>query len=435
VRRSWLQRAGAVGAAVALLVVVASVGGCTSTQATGPAARPALARGGAGDKSALPHSGTGDKKIPPPSVLHGQIASALSELERARVVPKDDLTALTDTPGMPACAPPPVPTATYPPGSSYGVPFLAAITNGQVLAGYDEWTANNLLWKVGATTYHLYPWQSKIFDITGWVTGLLELPSLSAVIPPQDIVFCDNDGGASCLSADWPAGECIQIQAQYGPSPASKVPPPALGSYHPEGTPCIGYSTPTFSCFPYVVSLAPSGNSTLTVTGVEANGALDLQVATAAVTTVSEVPSPTESFTCQGAPASVTLSTQAGPLPATAPEPPTPPNTDDRSLQTALQPVTGPLATASSVVGSNDFAVPAFFPNASGSPCSLFLADSLNTYAVGWNDVFKDQGEGKYYVDGGTNPISAQPGWAQFTATTTVVSLGLPEGPPPGFSL
>jgi hypothetical protein len=173
------------------------------------------------------------------------------------------------------------------------------------------------------------------------------------------------------------------------------------------------------------------------VSGVESNGALDLQVATSAVTTVSEIPPPpnTSTYTCQTAPASVTLATQPGPLPSTAPEPPTPPNTDDRGLQTALQPVTGPLATASSTVGSNDFAIPAFFPSVSGTPCSLFLADSLNTYAGGWNDIFKDQGEGMYYVNGGTNPIAAQPGWAQFTATTTVVSLGLPEGPPPGFSL
>ena len=63
------------------------------------------------------------------------------------------LTASTDAPGMPACA-----AAdhsgirTYPPGNGYGVPFLAAITNGQVLAGYDEWTANHLIWKVGRKT-------------------------------------------------------------------------------------------------------------------------------------------------------------------------------------------------------------------------------------------------------------------------------------------
>ena len=337
---------------------------------------------------------------------------------------------------MPACAPPPIPSATNPPGNAYGVPFLAAITDGQVLAGYDEWTANHLVWKVGKKSFHLFPWQSKIYDITGWVTGLLQLPSLTAQIPPQDVVFCDNHGGANCLSADYPTGQCIQIQAQYGPSPASETPPPALGSYHPEGVSCSNYSTPTFECFPYVVSLAPSGTTTLSVTGVAPNGALELAVTTSAVTTVNEVPPPpsTTTFTCQAAPTTVTLRTLAIPLPATAPGPPVAPNSDDRSLQTPPEPVTGPLASATSRVTSNDFAIPAFIPSASGSPCSPFLAISLNTYAGGWNSIFNDQDLGLYYLNGGTNPIVAQPGWAQFTANTTVVSLGLPVGPPAGFS-
>ncbi len=363
------------------------------------------------------------------------VRRALADLSRAHAGTVDQLTALTTTPGMPTCAPPPVPAPTFPPGSAYGVPFLAAITNGQVLAGYDEWTANHLVWKVQNTTFDLYPWQSKIYDITGWVTGLLQLPSLTAQIAPQDVVFCDNQGGPSCLSANWPAGQCIEIQANYGPSPASLTPPPALGSYHPEGVACSHYSTPTFECFPYVVSLTPVGTTTLSVTGVQPDGALELSVSTAAVTTVGEFPPPpsTVSFTCQGAPTALALSTQAAGSPATAPGPPTPPNTDDRSLQTPAQPLTGPLASSTSTVASNDFAVPAFFPSARGSPCSLFLAVSLNTYAGGWDSKFADQSEGRYYLQGGTNPIVAEPGWAQFTATTTVVTLGLPTGPPPGF--
>lgn len=183
------------------------------------------------------------------------------------------------------------------------------------------------------------------------------------------------------------------------------------------------------------MSLEPYGTTSLSVTDVEPDGALDAKVTTSAVTTVSEFPSPSTSFTCQTAPATVTLSTQATGLPATAPPAPTPPNTDYRSLQTPPLPLTGPLDSSVSTVASNDFAIPAFFPSPSGSPCSEFLADSLNTYSGGWNAVYKDQGEGLYYIDGGTNPIAAEPGWAQFTATTTVVTLGLPTGPPPGFNL
>jgi hypothetical protein len=416
--RSWLRMA-VFGAAVVAAVAAPAVADLTPSGAHAGRADARAARSAA----------------PPRSMDSSRVSAVLADLKQVETTGAH-LTDSTGAPGMPACAPPAIPSSTFPPGSGYGIPFLAAITNGQVLAGYDEWTANNLVYTADNQTFDLYPWQSKIYDITGWVTGLLQLPSLTAEIPPQDVVFCDNQGGASCLSADWPAGECIQIQAQYGPSPASKIPPPALGSYHPEGVSCSDYSTPTFECFPYVVSLAPSGTTTLTVTGVEPDGALDLSVSTAAVTTVSEVPPPpsTITFTCQDAPTTVTLSTQATPLPATAPGPPVPPNTDDRSLQTLPTPVTGPLASGTSTVASNDFAIPAFFPSAGGGPCSVFLATSLNTYTGGWDAHFKDQGTGRYYIDGGNNPIVAEPGWAQFTATTTVVSLGLPVGPPPGFS-
>jgi hypothetical protein len=415
-----------------VVVVISVVAGLAVVNIFG-VARPSLFRMGAAEA----HPAPGPIAAAAPSARaqgSTRVSAYLADLPRAETVTSDRLAG--NAAGMPACAPPPMPAATYPPGAAYGVPFLAAITNGQVLAGYDEWTANNLLWTANNQTFNLYPWQSKIYDITGWVTGLLQLPSLTAEIGPQDVVFCDQ-GGANCLSANWPAGECVQIEAQYGPSPASPTPPPALGSSHPEGTPCAGYSTPTFECFPYVVSLTPSGTTSLTVSGVEPDGALDATVTTAAVTTVNEVPPPpsTSTFTCQSSPASVTLSTTAGGLPATAPPPPTPPNTDFRSPQTPPVPITGPLVGSTSTVASNDFSVPAFFPNTTGpTPCSDFLATSLNTYAGGWDALFRDQDMGLYYINGGTNPTVAQPGWAQFSATTTVVSVGLPTGPPAGFS-
>ena len=186
--------------------------------------------------------------------------------------------------------------------------------------------------------------------------------------------------------------------------------------------------------FPLCGGLAPSGTTTLSVTGVAPNGALDLGVTTSAVTTVNEVPPPpsTTTFTCQAAPTTVTLRTLAIPLPATAPGPPAPP-TRRPIPPDPPQPVTGPLASATSRVGSNDFAIPAFIPSPSGSPCSPFLAVSLNTYAGGWIPSSTTRTRA-LLLNGGTNPIVAQPGWAQFTATTTVVSLGLPVGPPAGFS-
>jgi hypothetical protein len=426
-RASW-QWCTALGVAVA--VGLCAPGNPASPRRATPVGRPA-------------HAGTPGRPHPTLTPLdRSSVATELAELSQTTGAdPSKDLTELTNAPGMPTCAPPPVPAATYPPGASYGIPFLAAITNGQVLAGYDEWTANNLTWTVSTngttTTYHLDPWQSKIYDITGWVTGLLELPSLTAEIPPQDVVFCDSQGSAACLAADAPAGQCIHILAQYGPSPSSAAPPPGIGNDHPSGTSCYGYSTPTFECFPYTVSLTPSGDTSLAVSGVEPDGALDLQVTTSAVTTVNEFPPPptTTSYSCQDAPTSIALSTVApSSLPATAPSPPDPPNTDERTLQTAPQPLTGPLDSSTSTVAGNDFKIPAFVPRGT---CSLFLAESLNTYAGGWDSVFNDQDRGLYYIDGGKNPIVAQPGWAQFSATTTVVTLGgpaLPVGPPANFT-
>ncbi|MGH9016129.1 MAG: hypothetical protein ACRDY1_00130, partial [Acidimicrobiales bacterium] len=360
--------------------------------------------------------------------------SALSHVGVARTA--QTVAALTSAPGMPACAPPAMPAPTYPPGNTYGVPFLAAITGGQVLAGYDEWIANHLTWHAQGTTYDLDPWDSKIYDITGWVTGLLQLPSLSATIAPQDIVFCDNGGGESCVAADAPAGQCIHIISQYGPSQGSPVPPPALGNDHPAGTACTGYSTPTFACVPFVISLTPAGNTTVTVLGVESNGGLDLQVTTAASATVNEYTSSGPPVaTCTDDPVSVTLSTVAPTgLPATAPPAPDPPNTDERGPQVAPQPLSGPLASGTSTVVSNNFAIPAFVPSPGGAPCTPPVAELLNTYAGGFDASFKDQTEGLYYLDGGTDPIAAQPGWGQFSATTTVVGLGLPVGPPAGFN-
>jgi hypothetical protein len=365
------------------------------------------------------------------------LVAEVEALYGSRDITRESLENLKDSPGMPACSPPPLPAATQPPGASYGVPFLAAITGGEVLAGYDEWTANHNIFKVGAKTYHLYPWQSKIFNITGWVTGLLQLPSLNAEVPPQGVVFCD-EGGKGCMKDNPPpAGECIDISSQFAPSPGSKTPPPPITNYPPPGLACW---QPAAACLPIGITLSPYGDTSLTVTGVEPDGALDLQVTTAAVTTATEFPPPPSkgAYACSNAVTTITLSTKAPTaLPVTAPGPPTPPNRDDRSVQTAPEPLTGPLATASSTLVGNDFKLPAFIPTKRTGDC--FNAGAvpilLNTYAGGWGPTFADQDEGRYYLLGGRNPDVAEPGWAQFTATTTVVTLGLPIGPPPNFHL
>jgi hypothetical protein len=401
--------------------------------------------------SATPGTNTAGRAAAQVGTNSHQIARALSKTALAAEITRmykssaaaykspAAMRALEDAPGMPTCAAPQIPSPTYPPGHSYGIPFLAAITNGELLAGYDEWTANNNVWTVGKHTYHLYPWQSKIFDITGWVTGLLELPSLSAQIPPQDVVFCDQ-GGSNCLSAAPPAGQCIQLSTQFAPDPGVKTPPDPITNIPGGGSPCTQNpdKTPrcpcskTPACLPFVLSLTPQGPTTLTVTGVAPDGALELSVTTSAVTTANLLVS-----TCQNLATTVTLSTQVPTsLPPTAPVTPNPPNTDYRGDQTTPTDLTGPLSSGSTTMVGNDFAIPAFIPGQPTSACSGTVTDLLNTYAGGWGLGFgggNGQGEGLYYQDGGTSPTVAYPGWAQFSVTTTVVSLDLPTGPPPNF--
>jgi hypothetical protein len=348
--------------------------------------------------------------------------------------------AFEDAPGMPTCKAPAIPAATHPPGHTYGIPFLAAITNGQLLAGYDEWTANNNNWVVGSKTLHLYPWQSKIFDITGWVTGLIELPTLQASIPPQDVVFCDNGGTTACLGAN-PPSTCIRISSQFGPEPGAKTPPPPITNVPGSGNPCTSKPTghpgcpcsQTPSCLAFYLTLTPYRNTTLTVTGVAPNGSLEISVTTSAITTAT-----LNTFSCQNKPTTVTLSTQEPTsLPKTAPVAPTAGNKDYRGLQTTPQELTGPLDSSTSTVVGNNFQIPAFLLNQPTSACTSTLTTLLNTYAGGWGLKYgggNGFGEGLYYQNGGTNPIVSQPGWAQFSGKTTVITLGLHVGPPPNFN-
>ena len=139
------RRAGLWWAALALAVVAVAVPAGIGLASSGTQAAPARRAGPAPIHSAPSH------RSPEPS----RVKAVLADLMRTATAGR--LTASTTAPGMPACAPPPIPTATYPPGRPYGVPFLAAITDGQVLAGYDQWTANHLAWTVGKRKFDSLP--------------------------------------------------------------------------------------------------------------------------------------------------------------------------------------------------------------------------------------------------------------------------------------
>jgi hypothetical protein len=387
------------GAAVvtaAFVAISVSVGGCSGVAPQRPtaAARVSLAR---------------------------PTQAELTAVEQAQASAR----ALAAAPGMPTCTPPPLPTATYPPGASYGIPFLAAVTDGQILTGYDEWTANHRDFKVKKKTYLLYPWQSKIYDITGWVTGLLELPSLDAVVQPNQMVFCDQ-GGEACESASPPAGECIRVILRGAPVPG-QAPQPATTNVPAPGKPCYQQ---TSLCIPYVITLTPVGTTELGVTGVGAGGTLSLTVKTSATTTLS-FSTPTVSSTCTDAPTSLALSsTRPAGLPAGAPVTPDAGNPDFRGLRVAPAPLTGPLGSATTTLASNDFSVPAFSP----ASCP-FLAAVFDSPLAGWNALPSTDPSSKNnnYFDKSPLPADAgTPGWVQFSATTTISDIGLPTGPPGG---
>jgi hypothetical protein len=335
--------------------------------------------------------------------------------------------ALVGAPGMPTCAPPPLPAATYPPGHSYGIPFLAAVTDGQIITGYDEWTANHRHWKAGGKTYILDPWQSRVYDITGWVSGLLQLPSLSASVPPRDLVFCDT-GAEACVSASPPAGDCIHVSLGGAPTPGT-APSTPITNNPPKGHACFGAP----SCVPYLVKLTPVGDTLLTVDGVNSQGELQLSVTTSAKTEVALAISSSFEITCENGVTTVTLTSHNDGVPPGGPTPPTRGNLDLRGLRippTALQ---GPLGSATTTLASNDFSVPAF----SNSACPS-LAPVFDSPLAGWNALPSQDSasQNNNYFDKNPLPaIAGTPGWVQFSATTTVSDLGLPVGPPSGFSL
>jgi len=179
--------------------------------------------------------------------------------------------------------------------------------------------------------------------------------------------------------------------------------------------------------------LTPVGNTLLTVQGVNANGTLRLTVSTAATTKVSLTISSSFSVSCVNGLSGLTLNSQAGAIPPGGPIKPTSGNPDLRGLRITPQALQGPLGSASTTLASNDFSVPAF----SNSACPS-LAPVFDAPLGGWNALPSQDSasQNNNYFDKATPPADAgTPGWVQFFATTTVSDLGLPIGPPSGFTL
>jgi hypothetical protein len=187
-------------------------------------------------------------------------------------------------------------------------------------------------------------------------------------------------------------------------------------------------------CTKYGVTITPDDKSvdptspcqfaaTLSVAGVAPDGSIEVSGSACSKTTINEFLTPTFSLVAsQSQPTVVTVSSQAGPQPASGPTPPTPGNKDYRPLQFPLHGLQGPLQSAGGAIGSNAFAIPAF----SGPP-----SPTINAAVGGSNS----QGIANYQCTppGPCPPIAGEPGWNQFVASASVVQVGLPTGVPPGF--
>ena len=204
-----------------------------------------------------------------------RVRAVLADLRAGWRPPKARMTASTDSPGMPACAPPPIPAATYPPGNSLRRP---------VPGRHHQWPGAGRLRRVDRQPPGLEGGQEDLRPLPVAVEdlrhhrmgdGTAPAPEPDGRDPAAGRRVLRNQGGASCLSADWPAGECIQIEAQYGPSPASDAHRRRSGALTPKAPPAATTRPRRSSAFPTCVSLTPSGTTTLTVTGVEPDGALD----------------------------------------------------------------------------------------------------------------------------------------------------------------
>lgn len=299
-----------------------------------------------------------------------------------------------------------LPAPTFPNGTTkgFGVPFVAALTGGELLTGFDE------KWNNQIKTFKT-PWRSVIGPevppshagqgIDGWVAGVLQVPQLTA--SKTEVVFCNG-----------PSDPVDFTVLNEG-----RVPP--LENYG---------ATP----FPLSISLVP-GPASLAVTGVTPAGALELS-GTATATTSATF---NHILTChQVAPTSITVSSSAS-QPLTQPGGPPVTGLDARFTPTdlvgafpgAVHANPG-LAPATANVAADDFVVPLF--DLTTCAGSTGPAAVLNDAIEGW-----DAQDCPFY---GNNPIDpctthapgpSLPGWSQFQITATIAYLGLSAGVPAGF--
>jgi hypothetical protein len=355
-----------------------------------------------------PAGGLGHALAVLPGSSPAAVTRALSNLTQS--IPASD---------RPSCAPSSnpafhTPAAQFPNGQQgLGVPFVAALTKGELLSGFHEgWTPG--------IKHPKYPWALSLTGITGWVTGLLEVPSLKTLVDPTSgIMFCDDAG----LKPDPPASTPAMPRLHFTLIDDSNK-RDNTQNYDPSGK--------QGAYAPYFFALKATGAPVLNVSSIAPDGAINLAGATPANTTVSFWTGSAQAYkltsTCTQFPGtSIKIGSTATPEPASGP-----PNA---TLQFQPKALTGgfPSSTngnpASATLVGNDFTVAAFNPAGTCGALGLIL---LNGPLSG----FSKQGTTNYQnacTGLVCSHVASPPGWSQFTITATITTLDLPYGKPAGF--
>ena len=322
----------------------------------------------------------------------------------------------------PSCAdalvPPP---AQFPDGHhGLGVPFVASLTAGEILSGF------HLNWVPPSTPkapHPASPWALRLTGISGWITGLLEVPSLAAVVDPATgVQFCDDTGlvppALPRLQFDLVNDNKVRDNTQNF-DPTYKA-----GAYAPD-----------------FFSLRATGAPALQVSAVDADGALELSGTTPVRTTVSvwfnngtqSKPKFVLAQTCQQFPGRTSINVGTAPQPAPAGAPP------GSTLQFTPAPLTGGLprvgnsAPASATLVGDDFPIGAFnVARRTGCFFGLALNGALSGYGI--TGLSQDQCSPLGVPGTASCPyVASPPGWSQVTIKASITYLGVPYGVPTGF--
>lgn len=331
----------------------------------------------------------------------------------------------SETPSCPDTLVTPAPT--YPDGThGLGVPFVAALSGGELLSGY------HLGWLT--KSHPSYPWGLTLTGVSGWVTGLLQVPSLAATVDPvHGIEFCDDTG---LVPANLPA-PAVQPRLRFDLVNDAKQHDDTQ-NYNDF---CQGGTCPNSGFTPYYFTIAadPQVPPALSVAGVEPSGAIDLAGSTSVETSVAIWTVGSSGYqhtqTCvQTAPTTVSVGTVTPAEPAGAPPGATPQFTGG-ALQGGFPHAGNPRPATATLVG-NGFQVPAFNPAAitGGLPCGAWPA------LDGGLSGFDVNGVSNYATTCTPTPqglscaqIASPPGYSQFTIKATIATLDLPFGVPSGF--